>query len=248
MPHLLTLRGRHALSPFRVAKLLAALAASRPRARRRRHPRYLLAFRRDRARARAGRAGVLERLLTYGPHDDVDDESRRAAGRRAAARHDLAVVVEGDRHRAGTAASTPVTRIERGIGYRVRANGGGAAGRARSRGAAAAAARPDDRGGAAAARGRARAVRPLSAARAGDDSAARRGRAAIEAANAALGLALAAGRDRLSRRVLPERGPRSDRRRADDVRAGELRALPAQDLQRRAGSSTASRRRGASSR
>ena len=30
MPHLLTLRGRHALSPFRVAKLHAALAASRP--------------------------------------------------------------------------------------------------------------------------------------------------------------------------------------------------------------------------
>ena len=30
MPHLLTLRGRHALSPFRVAKLEAALAAARP--------------------------------------------------------------------------------------------------------------------------------------------------------------------------------------------------------------------------
>ncbi len=30
MPQLLTLRGRHALSPFRVTKLLAALAAARP--------------------------------------------------------------------------------------------------------------------------------------------------------------------------------------------------------------------------
>ena len=30
MPQLLTLRGRHALSPFRVAKLHAALAAARP--------------------------------------------------------------------------------------------------------------------------------------------------------------------------------------------------------------------------
>jgi hypothetical protein len=29
MPHLLTLRGRHALSPFRIAKLLSALGASR---------------------------------------------------------------------------------------------------------------------------------------------------------------------------------------------------------------------------
>ena len=41
-----------------------------------------------------------------------------------------------------------------------------------------------------------------------------------------------AGRDRLSRRRLSPHGTRSDRRRAHDVRAGQLRALPAQDLQR----------------
>ena len=75
MPHLLTLRGRNALSPFRVAKLLAALTASRP------------------DHAIAGIAGVfwhfvetsqelaadevrtLERLLTYGPHDEIADEA-----------------------------------------------------------------------------------------------------------------------------------------------------------------------------
>ena len=38
--------------------------------------------------------------------------------------------------------------------------------------------------------------------------------------------------------ALPEARAEPDRRRADDVRAGELRALPAQDLQRATGSST----------
>ena len=48
-----------------------------------------------------------------------------------------------------------------------------------------------------------------------------------------LGLALAAGRDRVSRSAAYRRArPRSHGCRADDVRAGELRALPAQDLQR----------------
>ena len=49
-------------------------------------------------------------------------------------------------------------------------------------------------------------------------------------------------RDRLPRRCLHTAPPRSDRRRTDDVRAGELRALPPQDLQRGAGPSTASGR------
>ena len=41
------------------------------------------------------------------------------------------------------------------------------------------------------------------------------------------------GGDRLPRRGVRTHGPRPDRRRAHDVRAGQLRALPAQDLQRR---------------
>ena len=46
-------------------------------------------------------------------------------------------------------------------------------------------------------------------------------------------------RDRLPARALRRAGPRSGRRRTDDVRAGQLRALPPQDLQRHAGPSTA---------
>ncbi len=41
------------------------------------------------------------------------------------------------------------------------------------------------------------------------------------------------GRDGLPARCIPRARPQSDRRGADDVRAGEQRALPAQDLQRR---------------
>ena len=67
------------------------------------------------------------------------------------------------------------------------------------------------------------------------------GRSALEAANRALGLALSADEiDYLLASFAPPR-TRPDRRRADDVRAGQLRALPPQDLQRRTGSSTASR-------
>ncbi|XQU67685.1 hypothetical protein OJJOAM_000416 [Cupriavidus sp. H18C1] len=40
------------------------------------------------------------------------------------------------------------------------------------------------------------------------------------------------GRDRLSGRCLRQAGPQPDRRRADDVRAGQQRTLPPQDLQR----------------
>ena len=47
-------------------------------------------------------------------------------------------------------------------------------------------------------------------------------------------------RDRLPAAKLPRARPQPDRRRADDVRAGQLRALPPQDLQRRVRSSTAS--------
>ncbi len=61
------------------------------------------------------------------------------------------------------------------------------------------------------------------------------GRAALETANLELGLALA--EDEIVYLVDAFHGARAqpDRRRADDVRAGQLRALPPQDLQRRAG-------------
>ena len=124
MPHLLTLRGRHALSPFRVAKLHAALAASRP-------GHAVLSIAADywhfvaleRALSGAERE-TLDRLLTYGAHDaDVPDGG------------ELIVVVP----RPGTISPwsskatdiakncglAAVTRVERGIGFHVATRGGG---------------------------------------------------------------------------------------------------------------------------
>ena len=69
MPEVIALRGRSALSPFRIAKLLAALAAVRPN-----HPitavsaHYWHFVEIDRP-LRAGERATLERLLTYGPLD-----------------------------------------------------------------------------------------------------------------------------------------------------------------------------------
>ena len=74
-----------------------------------------------------------------------------------------------------------------------------------------------------------------------------RGRAALEEANAALGLALAPDEIDYLLAYFARARAQPDRRRAHDVRAGELRALPPQDLQRRPGSSTASRSRSRSS-
>ena len=231
MAELLSLRGRNALSPFRVAKLLSALAGD-PR---RRHRRLIsgtsssLAARAERRRARHAR-----------PHPDLrpaataDARRRRVAAGRAASGHDLAVVVEGDRHRAqlrprrgqrASSAASPIASRTRD----------GAPLTRRSRRAAAADPRPDDRGRAArdlATRrscSRTFAPRPLATI----DFARRRPRARIEARTRRWASRCRAGRDRLPRRAASRARARSDRRRADDVRAGELRALPAQDLQRR---------------
>ncbi len=118
MPRLLTLRGRNALSPFRVAKLEGALAKSLPD-----HGIAGVAatwwhFVEVARPLAAGEEAVLERILTYGPQDDGADP---AGG--------LLLVVP----RPGTISpwSTKATdiarhcgldavlRIERGIGYRV---------------------------------------------------------------------------------------------------------------------------------
>src|SRR4051794_9613332 len=71
MPHFLTLRGRSALSSFRVAKLFAALSASRPD--------HALAgiggvfwhFVETARPLEARESDTLARLLTYGPHDEA---------------------------------------------------------------------------------------------------------------------------------------------------------------------------------
>ena len=70
MPQLLTLRGRHALSPFRVAKLEAALAASRPDHAVSRISSTYWHFVEVMRSLTPGELATLERLLTYGPHDN----------------------------------------------------------------------------------------------------------------------------------------------------------------------------------
>ena len=71
MPQLLTLRGRHALSPFRVAKLRAALAASRPaNAVSSISAEYWHFVELDRELSSTER-DTLDRLLTYGAHDEA---------------------------------------------------------------------------------------------------------------------------------------------------------------------------------
>ena len=118
MPHLLTLRGRHALSPFRVAKLGAALAASRPD-----HAvvsvvaDYWHFVEVERGLTSAEQA-TLERLLTYGARDAAAVDGG-----------ELFVVVP----RPGTVSPwsskatdiarncglSPIVRIERGVGFQV---------------------------------------------------------------------------------------------------------------------------------
>ena len=123
MPHLLTLCGRHALSPFRVAKLLAALAASRPdHAVTSVSAAYWHFVEVERALTPTERS-TLERLLTYGAHEAADAD-----------RGELIVVVP----RPGTLSPwsskatdiakncglSPVLRIERGVGFHVATRSG----------------------------------------------------------------------------------------------------------------------------
>ncbi len=118
MPQLLTLRGRHALSPFRLTKLLAALSASQPG-----HAvagigavywHFVETGRELDARERS----TLERILTYGPHDDAADDAGEfvlAVPRPGTISPWSSKATEIARN-CGLAA---VTRIERGVGFRV---------------------------------------------------------------------------------------------------------------------------------
>ena len=99
-------------------------------------------------------------------------------------------------------------------------------------GAAADGPRPHGRGGLRRSRGRDAAVRALRAASPGDRTAARTGPDGDRGGECGTRPCPCRGRNRVSRCRVPLARPRSDRRRADDVRAGELGALPPQDLQR----------------
>src|SRR5437899_11511940 len=124
MPQLLTLRGRHALSPFRVAKLEAALAASRPDHAVSRISATFWHFVEVVRNLTPGELATLDRLLTYGPHDNEG----------AAGGEPLIVVPRPGTVSPWSSKATdiakscglePVSRIERGIGFRVVTRDGG---------------------------------------------------------------------------------------------------------------------------
>ena len=96
MAELLSLRGRNALSSFRVAKLLSSLTGTRVAA----VAAVYWHFVELRMPLTAAERATLDRLLTYGPRDASDDDAGELLLVRAASGHDLAVGVEGHRHRA----------------------------------------------------------------------------------------------------------------------------------------------------
>ncbi len=124
MPQLLTLRGRHALSPFRVAKLEAALAASRPDHSVSRISSTYWHFVEVARNLTPAELATLDRLLTYGPHDNEG----------ASGGEPLIVVPRPGTVSPWSSKATdiarscglePIVRIERGIGFRIATRDGG---------------------------------------------------------------------------------------------------------------------------
>jgi phosphoribosylformylglycinamidine synthase len=124
MPHLLTLRGRHALSRFRIAKLIAAFAAARPG-----HPVSRIAatfwhFVEVERELSPLERSTLERILTYGSHDEstIDDGAFVLVAPRPGTISPWSSKATDIARNCGLGV---VLRIERGIGYRL-ATGDGA--------------------------------------------------------------------------------------------------------------------------
>ncbi len=162
-----------------------------------------------------------------------DGFRRSASAGDAAHRHHFAVVVEGNRHcpqlRSGRRSAHRAWRAVRTGGRAKPARR--RCGRGRTRRAGRRAARPHDRVGAEFARRRRRAVQPRGTASAGERVAGGRSRLA-RARQCRTGSGAVGRRDRLSAGRLHQAAARPDRRRTDDVRAGQFRALPSQDFQR----------------
>ena len=222
---ILKLRGGVALSAFRRAKLESVLRAL--------HPGLSVAaatfwhFVETERASTPGESEVLAQLLHYGePQQEGGPDPDGAlylVVPRLGTISPWASKATDIAHSCGLA---HVARIERGIAYRI-------AGARRARCASGRSApRPHDRDRARLARGRRGALPPLCAAAARDRAGAGRGTRRARAGERGDGPRALARRDRLPARGVPPPGPRSDRRRAHHVRAGELRALPAQDLQR----------------
>ena len=198
------------------------------------------------ATARRGGHPHPARLLQYGPR------AERGAARaglpavgRPAPRHHLPLVAKAtDIARICGLAAQGLRRIERGVVYTV---AGAVQDEAALRGGAA---RPDDRVGAAPRRRTRRSSsRAPSRGRCGRSPCSARGARGAGPGQRRAGPGPLPRRDRLpGRRASPPCGREPHRRRADDVRAGQQRALPPQDLQRRASPSTASSSRARCSR
>ena len=209
--------------------------ARRPPARRRRPrqgaDRPLPSHHPDRPRADRGRGrppGPPARLPHAADRTVTGGHRFGRVAHRATLRHGLPVEQQGDRHR-------PRLRADRGAAYRARHRlwtcPRCASRRARTTGAGRAALRPDDRDPVRQRRTRAP-VRRRGAASGGEHPAGNRCRGGPGRGQRPTGACPVGRRDQLPRGGLRQAGPRSDRRRTDDVRPGELRTLPPQDIQR----------------
>jgi len=118
MPSLLTLRGRRALSPFRIDKLKSAFAVARPD----RTPGNIVAtywhFVEPARELTAAERVTLERILTYGPHDEAaaDEGEFVLVAPRPGTISPWSSKATDIARNCGLDA---VKRIERGIGYRI---------------------------------------------------------------------------------------------------------------------------------
>ena len=123
MPHLLTLRGRHALSPFRIKKLHAAFAAA--------HPGHLVTriastfwhFVEVERELTVDESAIFERLLTYGPQDEAatDDGALMLVVPRPGTISPWSSKATDIARNCGL---DVIRRIERGIGYRITTRNG----------------------------------------------------------------------------------------------------------------------------
>ncbi len=115
---LLTLKGRHALSPFRIAKLLDALTALRPHHGVQAITASYWHFAETERALDARERATLERLLQYGPRDEQDDAAGefRLVVPRPGTISPWSSKATDIVHNCGLAA---VRRVERGIGYRI---------------------------------------------------------------------------------------------------------------------------------
>jgi phosphoribosylformylglycinamidine synthase len=123
---LVSLRGRSALSPFRVAKLLAALSAARPRHRVASLTATYWHFAEISRPLEAAEHATLTRLLEYGPRDDGADDARGTlllTTPRPGTVSPWSSKATDIAHNCGLGA---VTRLERGVAYRVRMDDDGA--------------------------------------------------------------------------------------------------------------------------